>query len=123
MHGFYFQLPYFIEEIVISQLNLGTASPKLHKIYPASLDERGLWVDMDMTYDGLIKMSLTTKLNLMKLKEQAGRSDETVRPTSPNDEDNRSPMFNSDIEDSAESSSDDEAIYVPPSEKHETEKE
>lgn len=93
---------------MISQLNLGTVSPRFNKIYPVSLDERGLWVDMDMTYDGLIRMSLVTKLNLMKLKEQAGRSDTPVRSTSPNSEDNRSPMFHSDIEDSAESSSDDE---------------
>lgn len=58
-------------------------------------------------------MSIVTKLNLMKLKEQAGRSDsEFARPMSPNVETNRSAMFHSDIEDSAESSSDDEIILT-----------
>lgn len=104
-------MPYFIEEITISQLNLGSGYPQFTKIYAPTLDERGLWIDIDMTYEGLIRMSLVTKLNLIKLKEQAGRSETPDRSMSPNPEDNRSAMFYSDVEDSAESSSDDE-YYV-----------
>lgn len=106
------KLPYFIEEIMISSLELGTESPHFHRVHPPMLDEKGLWVDMELTYDGVIKMSLVTKLNLMKLKEQAGRSEDNTRPTSPTVDSARSPMFNSDIEDSAESSSDEEGFLL-----------
>jgi hypothetical protein len=36
------------------------------------LDERGLWVDLDVTYEGTICFTLETKLNLMKVKQMGG---------------------------------------------------
>lgn len=63
------KLPYFIEELSITELNLGKTVPLFKKIGKPSIDDRGLWVDMDMIYDGLVVLTLTTKLNLMRLKQ------------------------------------------------------
>lgn len=110
------KLPYFIEEITIAELELGAASPRINRLHRPTMDERGLWLDLDLTYEGLVRMSLVTKLNLMKIK-QAGAAGET---NSGGPGDNlphlRSAMFHSDVEDSAESSSDDEQTWHVPQE-------
>lgn len=62
------KLPYFIEELLVTELSLGKSSPMIHKAGKPILDEKGLWVDADLTYEGLIILTLQTKLNLMKLK-------------------------------------------------------
>ena len=33
------------------------------------LDENGFWVDLDVTYSGKFKMTIETKVNLLKLKK------------------------------------------------------
>lgn len=106
------QLPYFIEDIVISDLSFGKSAPVIHRITTPSMDERGLWVYMDLTYEGLISMALVTKLNLMKLKQQAGKIDESSTGCPSYISDTRSPIFHSDVEDSAESSSDEESTWM-----------
>lgn len=63
------KLPYFIEELSITELNLGKTVPLFKKIGKPAMDDRGIWVDMNMTYDGLVVLTLTTNLNLMKLKQ------------------------------------------------------
>lgn len=63
------KLPYFIEELSVTELTLGQTPPLLHKAGKPNLDERGLWVDLDVSYEGLVVLILRTKLNLMKLKE------------------------------------------------------
>uniref|UniRef100_A0A915EPT0 Uncharacterized protein n=1 Tax=Ditylenchus dipsaci TaxID=166011 RepID=A0A915EPT0_9BILA len=40
------------------------------KLLNSTVDEWGIWVDFEIRYEGLIKLILETKLNLMKLKEQ-----------------------------------------------------
>lgn len=64
------KLPNFMEEVNIAEINLGNTPPLVHKIYPPSLDERGIWIDADVTYEGLISATISTKLNLMRLKKQ-----------------------------------------------------
>lgn len=59
-----------MEEVNIAEINLGNTPPLVHKIYPPSLDERGIWIDADVTYEGLVSASISTKLNLMRLKKQ-----------------------------------------------------
>lgn len=59
-----------MEEVNISDINLGHKPPVVHKIYPPSLDERGVWVDADISYEGLVSAALSTKLNLMRLRRQ-----------------------------------------------------
>ncbi|KAH7699336.1 Protein F55C12.5 a, partial [Aphelenchoides avenae] len=63
-------LPYFIETLELSGFDIGTAIPKIRKIYAPVVDEWGLWIDFEMHYEGCIKLTLETRVNLMKLKEQ-----------------------------------------------------
>lgn len=59
-----------MEEVQIAQVNLGDTPPLIHRISQPLLDERGTWVDADVTYEGLVHMTITTKLNLLRLKRQ-----------------------------------------------------
>ncbi|XP_060522964.1 testis-expressed protein 2 isoform X2 [Cylas formicarius] len=95
------KLPYFIEEISITELSLGKTPPFILRTYKPVLDERGLWVDLDISYEGLVVVTLQTKINLMKLKNpQLGE-----KPVG----EVRSAIYHSDVDDSAESSSDEDA--------------
>jgi hypothetical protein len=67
-----FQLPYFIEDLIITELDLGHNVPLAHRASRPRLDERGLWVDLDVTYEGTVCLTLETKLNLMKVKQMGG---------------------------------------------------
>nr|CAD7440911.1 unnamed protein product [Timema bartmani] len=118
------KLPYFVEELLVTDLELGDAVPMIHRVSSPLLDERGLWVDLDVTYEGSVCLTLETKLNLMKLKEEAAKVVKDEKPcvltvidifsltevaaTSSirsSDKDTNSAMFDSDLEDTAESSS------------------
>uniref|UniRef100_A0A914RNV0 Uncharacterized protein n=1 Tax=Parascaris equorum TaxID=6256 RepID=A0A914RNV0_PAREQ len=41
-------LPYFIETLELSSLDLGTATPQIVSIYPPILDDWGLWIDFEV---------------------------------------------------------------------------
>lgn len=90
----------------MSELVIGQDAPMIHKITKPMLDERGLWLDLNITYKGYLTMTVETKLNLMKLTRAntiPGDVDEKSAPT-------RSPMFDSDVEDSPETSTEDEDV-------------
>ena len=61
-------MPYFIETLELSKFEIGTAIPKIEKVYTPTVDDWGTWVDFDIKYDGCIRLVLETKVNLMKLK-------------------------------------------------------
>lgn len=89
----------------MTDLSVGKSSPTIHHIYEPHLDERGLWIYMNITYEGVTSMAIVTKLNLMKLKEHAGKMEDSLNNEIPEVKDSiRSPIYHSDIEDSAESS-------------------
>ncbi|XP_063234563.1 testis-expressed protein 2 isoform X2 [Bacillus rossius redtenbacheri] len=105
------KLPYFMEELAVTEMEVGSSVPMIHRASCPSLDERGLWIDLDVTYNGSFCLTLETKLNLIKLKERASKAkseeeapaEETARPSV---DKTRSAMFDSDLEDTAESSTD-----------------
>ncbi|KAG8235986.1 hypothetical protein J437_LFUL015140 [Ladona fulva] len=99
-----------MEHLLVSELDLGRSIPIIHRASRPIQDERGLWVDLDVTYEGHARMTLETRLNLMRLKKMGGIvSNEAPDRQSPVEKNSsRSPMFDSDMEDSAESSSDEE---------------
>lgn len=103
------KLPYFIEEITITELNLGKTPVFILNNEKPVLDERGLWVDLDVNYEGLVVLTLQTKLNLMKLKNPPG-NDKTLEII-------RSAIYHSDVDDSAESSSDEDGPQEIPLDK------
>lgn len=101
------KLPYFMESLLITEVVIGQDAPTIHKISKPTLDERGLWFDLNITYKGSVTMTVETKLNLMKLTRASSVPgdivDEKSVPT-------RSPIFDSDVEDSPETSTEDEDI-------------
>lgn len=108
------KLPYFIEDLIITELDLGHSVPLAHRVSRPKLDERGLWVDLDVTYEGTVCFTLETKLNLMKAKQMgeetaaaqaaAVAEKEEVSPAGKS----KSPMYDSDLDDTAESSVDED---------------
>ncbi|XP_046408967.1 testis-expressed protein 2 isoform X2 [Ischnura elegans] len=104
------KLPNFVEHLLVTELDLGHSVPIIHRASPPVQDERGIWVDLDVTYEGQACLTLETRLNLMRLKKGATNgSTDVPEQQSPTEKDSgRSPMFYSDVEDSAESSSDEE---------------
>lgn len=63
-------MPYFIQTITLKDVNLGTSFPKfLSVVNNPIIDEKGIWIDFDLDYEGCFSMTLETKLDLMKLKE------------------------------------------------------
>lgn len=107
------KLPYFMESLLVSELVIGQGAPVIHSATRPLMDERGLWFDLDIAYEGSLTMTIETKLNLMKLKRanstpsnvsdymNTEKTEKSPQPT-------RSPMFDSDIEDSPETSTEDE---------------
>ncbi|XP_077254971.1 testis-expressed protein 2 [Temnothorax americanus] len=100
------KLPYFMESLLVTEMVIGQDAPMIHKISKPTLDERGLWFDLNITYKGSVTMTVETKLNLMKLTRASSvpgdiQVDEKPVPT-------RSPIFDSDVEDSPETSTEDE---------------
>lgn len=124
-------MPYFVGEVVVCGVNMGSATPQLCAVGSPQVDYRGLWVDLKVEYSGNFTMSLETKLDLMKLKRTTGLdtgsqggSHSASSPPSPGEPANsstkvyaRSPSsdrllrnlhFETDTDDSVESSSEEE---------------
>lgn len=57
-----------MEELTVTDIHLGSQLPYIRRTSEAVMDKRGIWVDMDVTYNGAFYMTLATKLNLMRLK-------------------------------------------------------
>ncbi|KAL1485892.1 hypothetical protein MTO96_031672 [Rhipicephalus appendiculatus] len=62
------KVPFFMEELTVTDIHLGSQLPYVRRTSEAMVDKRGVWVDMDVTYNGAFYMTLSTKLNLMRLK-------------------------------------------------------
>ncbi|CAD5216744.1 unnamed protein product [Bursaphelenchus xylophilus] len=62
-------LPYFIETLELSSFDIGTAIPRIERIYKPYVDEWGVWVDYEICYKGCIKLALETRVNLMRIKK------------------------------------------------------
>lgn len=101
------KLPYFMESLLVTEVAIGQDAPMIHKIAKPALDERGLWFDLNITYKGSVTMTVETKLNLMKLTRASSVSGDIVDDKSVP---TRSPIFDSDVEDSPETSTEDEDI-------------
>lgn len=110
------KLPYFMQSLLISELVIGQGAPVIHKATKPILDEHGLSVDLDITYEGCFTMTIETKLNLMKLTRAgsvSGNANDIVNNDKP-PQPARSPMFDSDVEDSPETSTEEEDNTTAP---------
>ncbi|KAL3075067.1 hypothetical protein niasHT_034942 [Heterodera trifolii] len=75
-------LPYFIETLELSKLDLGTITPQIVRVHPPTVNEWGIWCDFDIKYDGMIRLVLETRVNLMKLKSVSESSSAATTPSS-----------------------------------------
>ncbi|XP_040296418.1 testis-expressed protein 2-like [Bufo bufo] len=65
------KLPNFMDELTLTGLDMGTSLPQILTISSPSMNERGLWMDMDVTYSGSLQVTLETKMNLSRLGKEA----------------------------------------------------
>nr|XP_006125232.1 testis-expressed protein 2 [Pelodiscus sinensis] len=69
------KLPYFMNELTLTELDMGVAVPKILQAFKPYVDHKGLWIDLEMSYNGSFLMTLETKMNLTKLgKEPLGEA-------------------------------------------------
>ncbi|XP_066560365.1 testis-expressed protein 2 isoform X2 [Amia ocellicauda] len=67
------RLPYFMNELTLTELDMGVAIPKVLQASRPSVNHQGLWFDLEISYNGSFLMTLETKMNLARLgKEPAG---------------------------------------------------
>ncbi|XP_043945051.1 testis-expressed protein 2-like [Protopterus annectens] len=64
------KLPYFMNELSVTELDMGTSLPVIQGASKPVVDHRGLWLDLEVTYTGSLQMTLVTKLNLCKLRKE-----------------------------------------------------
>ncbi|XP_034386180.1 testis-expressed protein 2-like isoform X2 [Cyclopterus lumpus] len=69
------RLPYFMNELTLKELDMGSATPRILGASKPSIDYRGLWFDLEICYSGSFLMTLETKMNLIRL----GKEGESVR--------------------------------------------
>ena len=62
-------MPYFIDELTVTGIVLGPKVPVVRRISKPYLDDQGIWIHLDVNYEGGFTMQLETKVNLMKLKK------------------------------------------------------
>ncbi|XP_034482978.1 uncharacterized protein LOC117788346 isoform X1 [Drosophila innubila] len=117
------KLPSFMEEVVITNIYLGKSPMLFHRMSQPMLDERGVWLDADVTYEGLAHITVTTKLNLLRVRSKPKSSpvlsDTLPGPETPpdmrnmpdeiNQETSNNAIYDSDAESSGGSSSDAES--------------
>uniref|UniRef100_A0A8C9R130 Testis expressed 2 n=1 Tax=Scleropages formosus TaxID=113540 RepID=A0A8C9R130_SCLFO len=99
------RLPYFMNELTLTELDMGVAIPKILQASKPSVDHQGLWFDLEISYNGSFLMTLETKMNLARL----GKEGEGLRPGEPGKEGPRMYcLADSDEESSSAGSSDEE---------------
>ncbi|KAJ8264093.1 hypothetical protein GJAV_G00145070 [Gymnothorax javanicus] len=65
------RLPYFMNELTLTELDMGVAIPKILRASKPSVDHQGLWFDLEISYNGSFLMTLETKMNLARLGKEA----------------------------------------------------
>ncbi|NXK55721.1 TEX2 protein, partial [Chauna torquata] len=69
------KLPYFMNELMLTELDMGTSIPSILSTSKPTINDQGLWVDMEVTYSGSLQMTLETKMNLCKLGKEGAAED------------------------------------------------
>ncbi|XP_061080206.1 testis-expressed protein 2-like isoform X2 [Conger conger] len=109
------RLPYFMNELTLTELDMGTCMPQLLSMSRPTVDHRGLWLEMEVMYTGSLQMTLETKMNLCKLGKEGGAEADSVPESGCMSSRPRLCILaDSDEESSSAGSSDEEE--VPPSE-------
>jgi hypothetical protein len=92
------RLPKVMDILVIRSLCFGKGEiPTIRSVSKPWMDHRGIWFEVEITYNGTFQASVDTKLNLMKLKKEEARQQK---------DEVRSAVYDSNQEDSGETSND-----------------
>ncbi|KAM4524156.1 testis-expressed protein 2 isoform 1-T2 [Odontesthes bonariensis] len=108
------RLPYFMNELTLTELDMGCSMPKITAASRPEVNHRGLWMELQMVYTGNLQMTLQTKFNLSKLGKEGGQDmahclSETGSPRS---RPILSVLADSDEESSSAGSSDEEELLL-----------
>ncbi|KAM6951064.1 testis-expressed protein 2 [Aplochiton taeniatus] len=66
------RLPYFMNELTLTELDMGSCLPQVSATSRPRVNHRGLWLEMELSYTGALQMTLQTKFNLTKLGKEGG---------------------------------------------------
>lgn len=77
------QLPLFLEQLEVGQLELGSTVPVVQRASRPVLNAQGVWVDLDVVYEGGFKMTVDTKLNMDRIKQTQAESPTSDSPRTP----------------------------------------
>lgn len=64
------RLPYVMNELTLTELDMGFSIPKILHASAPSVDHQGLWFDLEISYSGSFLMTLETKMNLARLGKE-----------------------------------------------------
>lgn len=64
------RLPYVMNELTLTELDMGCSIPKILSASKPSVDHQGLWFDLEVSYTGSFLMTLETKMNLARLGKE-----------------------------------------------------
>uniref|UniRef100_A0A8C2ZZ47 Testis expressed 2 n=1 Tax=Cyclopterus lumpus TaxID=8103 RepID=A0A8C2ZZ47_CYCLU len=64
------RLPYVMNELTLTELDMGFSIPKILHASKPSVDHQGLWFDLEVSYTGSFLMTLQTKMNLARLGKE-----------------------------------------------------
>uniref|UniRef100_A0A3Q4AHW9 SMP-LTD domain-containing protein n=1 Tax=Mola mola TaxID=94237 RepID=A0A3Q4AHW9_MOLML len=105
------RLPYFMNELSLTELDMGCSMPQITTTSIPKVNHRGLWVELHIFYTGSLQMSLQTKFNLSRLGKEGGQDTECATETgSPRPI--LSVLADSDEESSSADSSDEDELLV-----------
>ncbi|XP_046660797.1 testis-expressed protein 2 isoform X2 [Homalodisca vitripennis] len=110
------KLPLFLEKLEVSHLELGQTVPIVQRAMRPTLNAQGIWVDLDIVYEGGFKMIVDTKVNLNRLRQMQPESPNSESPksgspaknvslTQQSESQSKRAVYDSSVEDSAETSS------------------
>ncbi|XP_020498234.1 testis-expressed protein 2 isoform X1 [Labrus bergylta] len=107
------RLPYFMNELKLTELDMGHSMPQVMSTSRPEVNHRGLWLELQLVYTGALQMTLQTKFNLSKLGKDGGQeADCTTETGSPRCRPIFSVLADSDEESSSAGSSDEEELLL-----------
>ncbi|KAK2820816.1 hypothetical protein Q5P01_023775 [Channa striata] len=107
------RLPYFMNELTLTELDMGCSMPHITATSSPEVNHRGLWVELQLSYTGALQMTLQTKFNLSKLGKEGGQeADCATDHGSPRCRHVLSVLADSDEESSSAGSSDEEELLL-----------
>ncbi|KAJ7984704.1 hypothetical protein DPEC_G00357510 [Dallia pectoralis] len=107
------RLPYFMNELTLTELDMGSCLPQITSTSRPVVNSRGLWLELEVMYTGALQMTLETKINLSKLGKDGGLEvDSLTDPSSLGSRPVLSVLADSDEESSSAGSSDEEEVLL-----------